>query len=120
MVFFCYIDESGTPEIPGNTSHYVLAGLSIPISYWKLCESKIFSIKKKYGLPDGEIHTAWIARKYIEQSRIQGFDGMNHAQRRHEVEKLRKAELLRLQKSPNRNHYKRHFTDPSCQCIFCQ
>lgn len=106
MVFFCYIDESGTPEIPGNTSHYVLSGLSIPISYWKLCESKIASIKRKYALPDGEIHTAWIVRKYIEQSKVQGFDGMNHAQRRHEVEKLRKAELLRLQKSPNRNHYK--------------
>lgn len=106
MVFFCYIDESGTPEIPGNTSHYVLAGLSIPISYWKLCESKISSIKNKYGLLDGEIHTAWIVRKYIEQSKVQGFDGMNHAQRRHEVEKLRKAELLRLQKSSNRNHYK--------------
>lgn len=46
MVFFCYIDESGTPEIPGNTSHYVLAGISIPIAYWKQCESKIHGIKK--------------------------------------------------------------------------
>ncbi len=106
MVFFCYIDESGTPEIPGNTSHYVLSGLSIPISYWKLCEHRISSVKKKYGLAESEIHTAWIVRKYLEQSKITGFDSMDFGQRRHEVEKLRKAELLRLQKSPNRNHYK--------------
>jgi hypothetical protein len=31
---------------------------------------------------------------------------MNHTQRRHEVEKIRKAELLKLQKSQNRSHYK--------------
>ena len=24
-MYLCYIDESGTPDIPGNTSHYVLA-----------------------------------------------------------------------------------------------
>ena len=26
----CYIDESGTPDVLGNTSHYVLAGISVP------------------------------------------------------------------------------------------
>ncbi len=31
---------------------------------------------------------------------------MNYTQRRHEIQKLRKIELLRLQKSPNKNHYK--------------
>ena len=31
----CYIDESGTPDVPGTTSHYVLAGLSIPDNFWK-------------------------------------------------------------------------------------
>ncbi|MBI5915198.1 MAG: DUF3800 domain-containing protein [Bacteroidetes bacterium] len=89
-----------------NQYNYVLAGLSIPISYWKLCEGRISTIKRKYGLADNEIHTAWIVRKYIEQSKISGFDAMDYAQRRHEVGKLRKAELLRLQKSPNRNHNK--------------
>jgi hypothetical protein len=106
MVYFCYIDESGTPEIPGNTSHYVLAGLSIPISYWKKCEKGITSLKQRYDLQDSEIHTGWILRKYLEQSRIVGFETMNHTQRRHEVEKIRKAELLKLQKSQNRSHYK--------------
>jgi Protein of unknown function (DUF3800) len=106
MVYFCYIDESGTPEVPGNTSHYVLAGLSIPISYWKLCEKGISSIKQKYDLQDSEVHTGWIVRKYLEQNNITGFEGINYAQRRYEVQKLRKAELLKLQKSPNKSHYK--------------
>lgn len=106
MVYFCYIDESGTPEVPGNTSHYVLAGLSIPISYWKLCEKGISKIKQKYDLQNYEIHTGWIVRKYIEQSRIIDFDIMNYAQRRHEVDKIRKIELLKLQKTPNKTHYK--------------
>jgi Protein of unknown function (DUF3800) len=106
MVYFCYIDESGTPEIPGNTSHYILAGLSIPISHWKLCEKGIVDLKKKYDLEHSEVHTGWIVRKYLEQSKITGFESMTYAQRRYEVEKLRKTELLRLQKSANRSHYK--------------
>lgn len=106
MVFFCYIDESGTPEVPGNTSHYVLAGLSIPISYWKKCEIGISKVKLKYHLQDIEVHTGWIVRTYLEQTKIDGFEEMNYAQRRHEVLKLRKAELLKLQKSPNKSHYK--------------
>jgi hypothetical protein len=106
MVYFCYIDESGTPEIPGNTSHYVLAGLSIPISYWKKCEIGITKIKQKYNLLESEVHTGWIVRKYIEQNKIPDFDSMNYDQRRHEVNKLRKIELLKLQKSQNKSHYK--------------
>ena len=34
-MYLCYIDESGTSVVPGNTSHFVLAGLSIPIVQWK-------------------------------------------------------------------------------------
>lgn len=106
MVYFCYIDESGTPEVPGNTSHYVLAGLSIPISYWKLCERGISKVKQKYQLENSEVHTGWIVRKYIEQSKIVGIESMNYAQRRYEIGKMRKSELLKLQKSPNKNLYK--------------
>jgi hypothetical protein len=107
MVYFCYIDESGTPEIPGNTSHYILAGISIPISNWKQCEKAISKIKAKYKLENNEIHTAWITRKYLEQSRIVGFDNMDYYHRRCEVNKLRNIELLRLQKIPKqRTHYK--------------
>jgi hypothetical protein len=106
MVYFCYIDESGTPQIPGNTSHYVLIGISIPIDKWKLCEKRIFRIKRKYDLVGSEIHTGWIVRKYLEQSRIPNFDQLDYATRRHEVAKIRKKELLRLQKSQKKAHYK--------------
>ncbi len=106
MVYFCYIDESGTPEIPGNTSHYILAGISIPISKWKFCEKSISKIKAKYKLENDEIHTAWIARNYLEQSRIVDFDKMDYNQRKQEVTKSRNIELLRLQRNRNSKHYK--------------
>ncbi|MDP2982521.1 MAG: DUF3800 domain-containing protein [Candidatus Latescibacter sp.] len=48
-MYLCYIDESGTPDIPGNTSHYILAGVSIPVQYWKDCDNDIENIKSKYG-----------------------------------------------------------------------
>lgn len=106
LVYFCYIDESGVPQIPGNTSHYVLAGLSIPISRWKFCDCRINGVKQKYNLLDNEIHTAWIARRYVEQSKIANFDTLNYADRRREVEKYRKRELLNLQKAGNKTHYR--------------
>lgn len=105
-MYLLYIDESGTSSIPGNTSHFILAGLSIPIWHWKDCDREISIIKQKYGLNDAEIHTAWILRKYLEQSRISNFSSLNYQQRRYEVEKLRKAELLRLQRSGNPKHYR--------------
>jgi hypothetical protein len=97
-MLLCYIDESGTPDIPGNTSHYILAGLAIPVNKWKEAENDIQKIKTKYYIADKEIHTAWILRKYLEQSRINNFDKLSFDQRVYEVEKIRKAEILRLQK----------------------
>ena len=103
----CYLDESGTPQLPGNTSHYVLAGISIPIWHWNTCDRDITKIKNNYSLGGAEIHTAWVLRKYIEQDKIMGFKDLPLPQRRSNVESLRKAELLRLQRSKNRNHYHR-------------
>lgn len=101
----CYIDESGTPEIPGNTSHYILAGLSIPIEKWSFCEKAINKIKFKYGLDNTEIHTGWLLRYYLEQSKIRDFEKLNPGQRRYEVEKFRKRELLRIQNTGQSKHY---------------
>lgn len=98
MVYFCYIDESGTPQVPGNTSHYVLCGVSLPVKYWKRCDKSIHSIKHKYGLKDAEIHTGWIMRTYLEQSKIPNFERLSFDERRSEVIKLRKAEVFRIQK----------------------
>ncbi|MBS0645901.1 MAG: DUF3800 domain-containing protein [Verrucomicrobia bacterium] len=99
-MFLCYIDESGTPEVPGTTSHYVLAALSIPIYHWKTCEEEVDQVKAKYGLSGCEIHTGWLIRQYGEQKKIAGFDSLNQSQRRSQVEALRRAELLRLQGNP--------------------
>jgi len=105
-MFICYIDESGTPDIPGNTSHYVLAGVSIPVEKWKDCDKEIETIKTRYGLAQEEIHVAWMLRHYLEQSKIPDFASLDYQQRRYQVNALRTAELLRLQRSKNKNHYR--------------
>ena len=97
MVYFCYIDESGTPQIPGNTSHYVLCGVSIPVKYWKKCDIMINRIKAKYSIQDAEIHTGWIKRTYLEQSKIIDFDQLSYSDRRSAVEAYRKKEIYQLQ-----------------------
>lgn len=105
-MYLCYIDESGTSSVPGNSSHFILAGISIPIWHWKTCDKAVNSIKKRYDIEHAEIHTGWIIRPYLEQSKIQNFEQLSRAQRRSEVGRYRRAELLRLQKSTNRAHYK--------------
>lgn len=105
-MYFCYIDESGTSAVPGNTSHFVLAGLSIPIVHWKDCDQEIARIKAIYGLENMEIHVAWMLRKYVEQKRVPGFEALSFPQRRSQVESLQKAELFRLQRVPGSSHYR--------------
>ncbi len=102
----CYIDESGTSSVPGNTSHFVLAGLAIPIWHWNDCDAELNAIKRRFALEEAEIHTAWILRKYLEQSRIKNFDSLSQEQRRYEVQKSRNAHLLRLQKKTNTKTYR--------------
>ncbi len=104
-MYLCYVDESGTSDIPGNTSHFVLAGLSIPINRWKYCDNAILAIKKKYNLEDAEIHVAWILRPYLEQSKISNFESLDYTQRKSRVQQFRKTELLRLQRTNNPRHY---------------
>ena len=102
----CYLDESGTPELPGNTSHYVLAGLAIPVWHWKTCDQEIAKIRVDYGVEGMELHTAWILRPYLEQRKIPNFDGLTYIQRRQAVEQWRRAELLRLQKLPKNQPFR--------------
>ena len=105
-MYLCYIDESGTPDIPGNTSHFVLAGLSIPVWYWRNCDRDVGFIKKKYALSDSEIHVAWILRPYLEQTRLPDFDSLDYKQRYSQVQSFRKAEILRLQRIDKPGLYK--------------
>ncbi|MEN6292162.1 MAG: DUF3800 domain-containing protein, partial [Methanobacterium sp.] len=104
-MYLCYIDESGTPELTGNTSHFILAGISIPIWHWQNYEKEIKAIQNKYELNGTEIHTAWILRPYREQSLIPNFEIMHNTQRRTEIESYRKGELLRLQRVNDSNRY---------------
>ena len=95
----CYLDESGTHQIPGNTSHYVLAGLSMPDNVWKRHDADIEQLRRAFGLERAEIHTAWILRPYAEQQSIPQFESLNPQERRAEVERLRREELSRLKRS---------------------
>jgi len=106
MTYFCYVDESGVPAIPGNSSHYVLCGISVPIFKWKYCDKILTQIKKKYGLDGKEIHTGWILRKYLEQSRIPDFDKLDTQARIRAVQTERKREIYRLQKAGDAKSYK--------------
>lgn len=98
-MYLCYLDESGTSDIPGTTSHFILAGISIPIWLWRNADSEVSRIKSRYGLENAEIHTAWLLRKYFEQSQISDFDTLSDFHRRSKIQGIRTSTLLRLQKS---------------------
>jgi hypothetical protein len=104
-MYLCYIDESGTPDVPGNTSHYILAGIAVPVWNWKNCDNEIDLVKRRFGLSGDEIHVAWLLRTYLEQSRIANFAALDYQQRRAAVESRRTAELLRLQRANNPKQY---------------
>ncbi len=70
----CYLDESGTPELSGDSSHFVLLGLSIQGETWKHKDDDITVIKRRFGLEGAEIHSGWLSRRYLEQERIPNFD----------------------------------------------
>lgn len=97
-MYLCYIDESGTSDIPGNSSYFILAGIAIPIWHWKNADNDINTIKSTYGLADAEIHTAWMLRQYPEQNKIPDFETLDWESRRHAVNKLRASRILSLQK----------------------
>src|SRR5208282_5341859 len=97
-MYLCYLDESGVPEIPGNSTHFVLAGIAIPIERWREADAVIAQIMSRYGLEEAELHAAWLLRKYLEQSRIADFDKLDWDQRRSQVVRLRVAEIHRVRK----------------------
>jgi hypothetical protein len=53
-------------------------------------------IKGQYGLLGKEIHASWMAGRYVEQEKTQGFEALDWAARRQSVEKEREAVLLRI------------------------
>lgn len=105
-MYLCYIDESGTPEVPGNSSHFVLAGLAIPIWHWRDADREVSAVMARYDLKDEELHTAWLRRKYPEQEKIPDFEQRSHADRRFLVQQSRTSHLLRLQREHNQKAYR--------------
>ena len=91
----CYLDESGSPELGGGTSHFVLLGLSIQAESWKAKDAEIARIKQRFGLQGAEIHTGWMTRRYLEQERIPNFELMGVAERREAVQRTRDESLVR-------------------------
>ncbi len=76
------MDESGVEELNVPPPHFVLLGLMIPASDWKDLDSASERVKRPYGLDGVEIHAAWMARRYSEQERIPGFEGLDRDARR--------------------------------------
>jgi hypothetical protein len=105
-MYICYLDESGTPEVPGTSSHFVLCGLALPVSNWRASDRAIGEILAKYGLAAQELHTAWMARSYLEQNRIPDFEKFDYSERRSKVRSFRIAELLKLQRAGNAKAYR--------------
>ncbi|MBI5018485.1 MAG: DUF3800 domain-containing protein [Deltaproteobacteria bacterium] len=104
-MFICYVDESGTPEVPGTTSHYVLAGVAVPVQSWTVCDQQISRLKANYGLEGAEMHTAYLMRKYIEQAKISDFETLSWEDRRKRVLVYRAAKLDELRKKgPKKLH----------------
>ena len=80
----------------------------MPIWHWRDADREVMKVKRRYGLENAEIHTAWLLRRYLEQSRIDGFDSLSHSERRSKVEQARNAHLLQLQKDNKQKAYKQN------------
>lgn len=95
-MFMCYLDESGTSELGDGTNHFVFLGLAIPVESWKSFDAQIAACKVAAGIEDGEIHTAWIAKRYPEQDRIPNFASLSAQQRKTAVLSERRNNLAYL------------------------
>lgn len=94
-MYFCYLDESGTPEVAAQTSHFVLLGVAIPAAAWHAKDGQVDRIKTRFGLKEAEVHTGYIARRFPEQERIPSFDKLDPIARRQAVQAERNIELVR-------------------------
>ncbi|HVO50978.1 MAG TPA: DUF3800 domain-containing protein, partial [Thermoanaerobaculia bacterium] len=90
-----YLDESGTPEIGGNTTHFVLLALVIEDRSWKQKDADVLAVKQKYGLGSAELHAAWMNRRYAEQERIKDFEKLTMDDRRAAMHQAREDAVIK-------------------------
>lgn len=106
-MYLCYLDESGsTGASPPETTHFVLAGLSIPIWNWRAADREIANCLAPYGLAHAEIHTAWMLRRYPEESDIPGFRDLDYGARRELATIERSTSLSRLARRRKHREHK--------------
>lgn len=93
-MYICYLDESGNVERAKTTPYFVLLGVAIPATNWKARDRDIRAVLNRNNLY-GEIHTAWMMRKYPEQERIANFATLSPDDRKAAVLRERKADLAK-------------------------
>ena len=94
-MYFCYLDESGTPQLGAQTSHFIFLGVAIPAAAWHEKDQHVNTIKARYGLKDAEVHTGYMARRFPEQEHIGNFEQMDTIQRRTAMATERKNSLIK-------------------------
>jgi len=94
-LYIIYVDESGTPDMGSGTAHFAVVGLAIPIGSWKERDSLVRAVLAAARLPNAELHTAWMARRYPEQERIPDFRAASDPERRRLVTIERKKDLAK-------------------------
>ncbi len=99
FMYICYLDESGTPQVEANSTHFVLVGLAIPASRWKEYDRQILDRKRAFQLSREEIHTAWVLRDYPEQNRIADFETLSYEDRKKAILSIRTLNLARARKN---------------------
>ena len=108
-MYLCYVDESGsTGASPPETTHFVLAAISIPIWHWRDADREIRLALAPYSLEHAELHTAWMLRRYPEQADIPDFDRLDHETRRQLASRQRSTRLSRLARQRNHAQHKRN------------
>jgi hypothetical protein len=66
----CSLDESGVPEIPGSSTHFVLAAHSIPNEGRRKADEATSPILAKYGRGGEQLPTAWLLGTELDHSTI--------------------------------------------------
>ena len=111
-MYLCYVDESGTTDPkPPNTSHFVLAGISIPIERWADADRDISDTLAPYDLSTSELHTAFMLRRYRDQSRVPDFEHLSRTDRRDQTLQYREGRLSRLARGRDHKRHARAKTD---------
>ncbi len=122
-MFLGYCDESGDPELGKGTSHFVFA--AVVVAGWRAREysRQLESVMGAAGLGGVELHSGWLARRYLEQERIAGFNAMSHGDRRAAVlgERQRQLAAVSMKRDPRKQRdvlrsFKR--TDPYIHLSF--